>query len=325
MSRSPTRDLNPIYIAAHAGHTICCIGGRFAPLGRVAALTFRFTFAIKLATLQREVGQRRDWPKEMNTEDRIRDRLVEHGEVHFKALHSSVRFTKHDCADRLLNDLDQHPHAFVLASVMDRQIKAERAWLIPFRFKEKLGNFTMDTLLEQSESDVRHLMTKPEPLHRFVDMMAGFFFRAVQRIAREYNSDASLIWKDKPSSATVVYRFLEFDGVGPKIASMAANILAREFKVEFSDYFSIDISADVHVRRVFGRLGLTPPGASADQLIFRARSLHPEFPGLMDFPTWEIGRNWCRPKIPECHKCYMNDLCRFPRNGTANRIPGSDR
>ncbi len=249
----------------------------------------------------------------------IRDLLVEHGKALFKAPREFVRFTKQDAADRLLNDLTDHPHAFVLASIMDRQIKAERAWLIPFRFMEKLGSFSMDTLLKQSESDVRRSMAEPDPLHRFVDKMATFFFKAVQRIGQQYNSDASLIWSGKPSSATVVYRLLEFDGVGPKIASMDVNILAREFKIEFSDYFSIDISADVHVRRVFGRLGLTPQDASVDQLIFRARGLHPEFPGLMDFPAWEIGRNWCRPKGCKCDGCYMNDLCPSANKGKANK------
>jgi len=261
----------------------------------------------------------------MINENGIRDCLVEHGEALFKASSKFVRFTKHDDSDRLLNDLSGHPHAFVLGSIMDRQIKAERAWLIPFRLMEKLGNFSMETLLAQSESDVRRLMTEPEPLHRFVDNMATFFFKAIRRIADQYNSNASLIWKGKPSSSTVVYRFLEFDGVGPKIASMDANILAREFKIEFSDYFSIDISADVHVRRVFGRLGLTPPDASIDQLIFRARGLHPEFPGLMDFPAWEIGRNWCRPKHCECRGCYMNDLCPLANQGMANKDMGSDK
>ncbi|MDH3639691.1 MAG: iron-sulfur cluster loop, partial [Gammaproteobacteria bacterium] len=107
----------------------------------------------------------------------------------------------------------------------------------------------------------------------------------------------SRIWKSKPSSATVVYRFLEFEGIGPKISTMNANILARHFKIEFSDYYSVDVSSDVHVRRVFERLGLIPAGASNAQVIFRARSLHPSFPGLMDFPAWDIGRQW-REKKP---------------------------
>jgi endonuclease III len=245
----------------------------------------------------------------MMNETCIRDRLVEHGKAMFNTPLAFHHFTKHAEADRLLNDLKNYPHAFVLASIMDRQIKAERAWLIPFRFMERLGDFSMQTLLKQSRPDIRRLMSEPAPLHRFVDIMSNCFFKAVRQIAQQYASDASRIWKGKPSSATVVYRFLEFEGVGPKIASMDANILAREFKIEFSDYLFIDFSADVHVQRVFSRLGLTKHDASVEQLIFRARSLHPEFPGLMDFPCWEIGRNWCRPKKCECDVCYMNDLC----------------
>jgi endonuclease III len=107
----------------------------------------------------------------------------------------------------------------------------------------------------------------------------------------------------------VVYRFLQFEGVGPKIGSMAANILAREFKMPFADYFSIDISADVHVRRVFSRLGLCAADATVEQVIYKAKALHPEFPGMMDLPSWEIGRNWCKARGPECDGCYMRDLC----------------
>jgi endonuclease III len=100
-----------------------------------------------------------------------------------------------------------------------------------------------------------------------------------------------------------------FDGVGPKIASMATNILARDFKVPFADYYSIDISADVHVRRVFARLGLCASDATVEQVIYKAKALHPEFPGLMDFPCWEIGRTWCNWRTPECAGCYMRDVC----------------
>ena len=90
---------------------------------------------------------------------------------------------------------------------------------------------------------------------------------------------------------------------------MAANILAREFKIPFADYFSIDISADVHIRRVFARLGFCAANASVEQVIYKARALYPEFPGMMDLPCWEIGRNWCKSRDSECDGCYMKDLC----------------
>jgi uncharacterized HhH-GPD family protein len=242
-------------------------------------------------------------------EKAIRDRLLEHGQTLFRAPKQLIQFTREPEADALLNDLTDHPHAFVLACVMDRQIKAEKAWLIPYRISEKIGAFSMGTLSALSRADVHRLMTEPEPLHRFVDTMTGHFHAAVQRIKNNYAGDAARIWAGQPSSAEVVYRFLEFDGVGPKIGSMAANILAREFRIPFADYFSIDISADVHVRRVFARLGLCAADATVEQVIYKAKALHPEFPGMMDLPSWEIGRNWCRSRGPECGGCYMKDLC----------------
>jgi endonuclease III len=151
-------------------------------------------------------------------------------------------------------------------------------------------------------------MSKPERLHRF-DKMGDLFHLGIQRIANQYSGDASRIWKGNPSSAAVVYRFLEFRGIGPKIATMAANLLARIFKIPFADYFSIDISADVHVLRVFSRLGLCPSDASTEQIRYKARALHPAFPGIMDSPSWEIGRDWCDSQSPKCNGCYMSDLC----------------
>ena len=239
----------------------------------------------------------------------IRDRLVERGETLFRAPRDRVQFTKNSAADDLLNDLETYPHAYVLACVMDRQIKAEKAWIIPHRISERLGTFSMEALARLSPEEVKGLMSQPEPLHRFVEIMSALFHSAVQRIANHYSGDASRIWNGKPSSAEVVYRFLEFDGIGPKIATMAVNILTRRFKIPFADYFSIDISADVHVRRVFSRLGLCAPDATIEQVIYKARALHPTFPGIMDSPSWHLGRTCCKASSPECSACYMKDLC----------------
>ncbi len=218
-------------------------------------------------------------------------------------------FTQVPEADELLNDLHHHPHAFVLACVMDRQIKAERAWLIPYRISQKLGTFEISELQKLTRAQVRRLMTKPEPLHRFVNTMSDNFHDAVARICETYAGNAANIWRDAPPSANVVYRFLEFRGVGRKIATMAANLLVRHLKIPLRDYYSVDVSVDVQVRRVLRRLGLIAPDDSDDRIIYRVRGLVPEFPGIIDSPAWEIGRTWCRPVARDCAGCYMHVVC----------------
>jgi hypothetical protein len=42
-----------------------------------------------------------------------------------------VDFSRTEKADKLLNDIENNPHVFVLACLMDRQIPAEKAWGIP--------------------------------------------------------------------------------------------------------------------------------------------------------------------------------------------------
>jgi endonuclease III len=240
---------------------------------------------------------------------KIASLLVQHGEELFNAKPHQVLFTNNPAADALLNDLEHHPHAFVLASVMDRQIKAERAWLIPYLLSQKLGGFSFKRLRRLSIDEVRRLLTFPEPLHRFPEKMSRNFHAAIAHIGQVYAGDASRIWRDTPPSAEVVLRFLQLRGVGPKIATMATNILAREFKIPFADYYSVDVSADVHVRRVFQRLGLVKKEATAEDIVYSARALHPSFPGLLDLPAWQIGRTWCRPKLPRCRECYMHQQC----------------
>ena len=236
--------------------------------------------------------------------------LIEQGQKDFKAPPQFVQFTPNEKANNLLNDLQRHPHAFVIACVMDRQIKAEKAWVIPYWFAERLGGtFEFSKLAELTRNQVRDLMTNPLPLHRFKEVMSKNFYAAVRLIEEKYNGNAAEIWKGEPSSADVVYRFLQFQGVGPKIATMAANILARHFKVPFKDYYSIDVSVDVHVKRVFGRLGLTDPKDTIEAVIYRARALHPEFPGLFDYVIWKIGRNWCHQQSPSCDDCDMKEIC----------------
>ncbi len=234
--------------------------------------------------------------------------LIERGQSLLDAPYEQLAFTKQSEPDAFLNDLVNYPHAYVLACVMDRQIKAERAWLIPFRIAEVIGSKSFDAFLKLDQDSVKRIFDDLS-LHRFNDLMARCFFLATQRIHDCYQDNASNIWRNNPSSATIVKRFLQFDGVGIKIATMATNILAREFKIPMKDYACIDISPDRQVKRVFQRLGLLSLAAGNDELIYTARELNLSYPGVFDLSCWEIGRKWCSPRNPKCNDCYLNANC----------------
>ncbi|HPS30689.1 MAG TPA: iron-sulfur cluster loop [bacterium] len=210
-------------------------------------------------------------------------------------------------ANKLLNNLKEFPHAFVMACLMDRRIKAERAWIIPYKLKKSIGSFDIDILAGISQDRYSNTFSKKN-IHFMNKEMAKVFFEGIQRIKNQYSGDASNIWKDKPSSATVVYRFLEFYGCGPKIATMAANILATRFKIEMSDHTSIDVSPDVHVKRVMRRMGLVDK-KDINLIIYKARELNPEFPGIIDPVLWRVGREFCHAKKLECKDCNIKDFC----------------
>ena len=220
----------------------------------------------------------------------------------------SYPFMSSNEENAFLNDLVNYPHAFFLACLMDKQVKAEKAWHIPWQIKEILGAFDIGTLTEVSVDEYKRIFNEYR-MHRFNEIQAELFWLAVNRIKDVYDGDVSRIWKGKPSSAKVVYDFLQFKGAGVKIATMATNILARDLHVEFSDYYSIDISPDVHIMKIMQRTGLVEKKADRDGVIYKAREVNPEFPGIIDYACWEIGVNWCKPTSPDCEHCPLGSEC----------------
>jgi endonuclease-3 len=221
-----------------------------------------------------------------------------------------VRFTEDTGADEFLNRIDDYPHGFVLGCLMHQsgQMSARRAWRIPYEVAGQLQGHEFEHFFALSRESIDRMFLEGR-LHRYPNRMSNFFYQAIQRIHNKYNGDASIIWKNSPSSATVVRRFLEFDGAGLKIATMAANILVRDFRITVSDKFSIDISVDQHVQRVFPRLGLVREDASREEIIYTARELSPSYPGVFDLPVWQIGQTWCHPQQPDCESCYIRPHC----------------
>jgi len=250
-------------------------------------------------------------PQEKDTLVLLCESLVNEGMRMLNAPKKPRQFTQKVPADELLNDLENFPHAFVIGCLMDRQIKAQLAWKIPYQLKQRLGSFdfqTLYSLCHKEPDSIYELVIKPTKLHRYSDTMTKNLISAIKIIADEYEGDASKIWSDNPSSEMLVKRFRKFPGIGPKISTMAANILVRDFGIEVSDRSSIDISVDVHVERVFPRMGFVPAKCSKEDIISKARELNPEYPGVFDKPIWNCGRLYCKT-TPECVNCGYSELC----------------
>jgi len=111
----------------------------------------------------------------MDSEEKIVKLLKEKGNELLNEPPKNIKFTKNEEADKLLNNLKDFPHAFVLACVMDRQIKAERAWLIPYEISEEIKSFEFSTLLKINQEDIIEMFER-KSLHRFNKVMGENFY-----------------------------------------------------------------------------------------------------------------------------------------------------
>lgn len=215
--------------------------------------------------------------------------LITEGKKRLNSSRTKILFTGISDVDDILNNLNEYSHMFFLSCVMDRQIKAEKAWTIPYLVGKEIGGFSFDYFLKLDLDNTKKIFNDKK-LHRFNNNMAECFYSAIQDIHSKYNNHAENVWLGNPKSALVIRRFLEFKGIAVKIANMAVIILVRDFKIPLQDYSSIDIAPDVQVKKYFIHNGLLREDASNEELIYLAREIYPIFPGLLDFAAWEGGR-----------------------------------
>lgn len=82
----------------------------------------------------------------------------------------------------------------------------------------------------------------------------------------------------------------------------------RDFKVPLTNLSCIDIAYDVHIRRIFLRMGLVEKDC-INHVTESARKICKKFPGSLTLPFWVVGREYCRPSNPDCKNCPLNKFC----------------
>lgn len=213
-------------------------------------------------------------------------------------------FTRDSDADKLLVD---DPFAFLVGVIVDYQMPAERAWVLPYRLKERLGGWGPEYVVANS-SEVHAAFVKPPKLHRFPNQTPRFVVDGARRVIEEFDGDASSVWSDSPTAAVLQERLRAFAGISQKKAAMAVELLERDLGVNVLEMDGSDVAYDVHLRRVMLRTGLAETDDVA-HMVQIARNLHPSRPGELDFPMWDIGRAWCHKTNPVCEACILSAVC----------------
>lgn len=204
----------------------------------------------------------------------------------------------------ILNNLN----AFIIGLISDQSVKAETAWSLPYKLSERLGNFEFEEILKKyTEKDIEDIIREKPSLHRYPSRMANYIYNAMNDIVTKYDSNAENIWKNK-TAAEIVESLEKFKGISHKKASLGTLILVRDLGIDIIDKENIDIAYDIHIRRLFLRLGLVDEDAQ-EKIIKEARKIYPEFPGKLTTAFWTIGREFCRPTEPTCLICPLYECC----------------
>ena len=69
---------------------------------------------------------------------------------------------------------------------MDRQIKAEKAWEIPYQIKKEFNDLNHDTLIKIPLEEWNKLFQN-KSLHRFNKEMPNIIYNAIKLIDKKYN------------------------------------------------------------------------------------------------------------------------------------------
>ena len=208
-----------------------------------------------------------------------------------------------------------NPYAFCLATCLDRGMKADIVWTIPYWLQQLLGHLDPRRVYQIPMAGLAELVSRLPKRPRYVNDAPRTIHEITQIVVERCNGDAERIWKGRRASE-VRSVFLSVYGVGPGIANMAVLLIEKAYGIRFSDleHRDMDIKPDVHTTLVLYRLGaaatMDPQAAVA-----AARRMNPSFPGELDGALWWIGREWCAAEAPKCGRCPMEAVC--------PKVPGS--
>lgn len=138
-------------------------------------------------------------------------------------------FTGNDEADRLL---EQDANALLIGFVLDQQVPLQKAFSGPYELRKRIG--TLDPAqIAGLDPQVLEAAFKERPaLHRFPGNMARRTQELCAAIARDYDGDASRVWREAQSGKDLEQRLLALPGIGEMKARTLIAIIGKRLGVK---------------------------------------------------------------------------------------------
>ncbi len=231
----------------------------------------------------------------MKNKTAIVAKLIEHGKQYYQP--DAARVPKEVLSD---------PFAFLVGAAFNLGMCYQQAWEIPLCIKKK-GMLDAAKLATMERIELQHLLESLPISPRWGCEKGSQTLKDAAMLVMAHGGDTSAIWR-KSSPRETIKKLRRIYGVGKHIASMVVRILHDNLGMFSEQKHEIDVKSDVHLMRVFKRAGLTESESDV-AAANAARELHPAFPGALDWPAWNIGRNWCFSDGPNCTECPLDAVC----------------
>jgi uncharacterized HhH-GPD family protein len=137
-------------------------------------------------------------------------------------------WTGDDEADRLL---ESDPLALLIGFVLDQQVTLQKAFSGPLELKRRIGALDAAAIAAMDTAELETVFARRPALHRFPGNMARRTQALCEAIVRDYDGDASRVWRETKDGSDLERRLLALPGIGEMKAKTILAVLGKRFGV----------------------------------------------------------------------------------------------